>query len=244
MRLSVNSQCDLYMLDNRKMNTGERIKLVREEMELTQKELAKLSGVSQTTIADLERGRNHGSAHIAKIAKALNVNPIWLTDGSGKREIGQIIPIGKTFSKEKRDGIIIEQYDAAGAMGNGLILKDQAGVISEWQVSEEWVRLNIKNYTSLDNLKIVTGFGDSMQGMFNSGDPLIIDVGINVADRDSPYFFRVGNEGFIKKLQRVPGVGLRAISINKDYETWTITEDMDFEIFGIVLKSWQSSDYN
>lgn len=65
------------------------------------------------------------------------------------------------LSKQRR-GILIEHYDAEGAMGQGIILKDQSGVIREWAVSEEWVRLNIKNYTSLANLKIVTGFGDSM----------------------------------------------------------------------------------
>lgn len=141
------------------------------------------------------------------------------------------------------EGVLIEQYDAHGAMGNGLILRDQSGVINEWQVSDEWLRLNIKNATSYKNLKIVTGFGDSMKGMFNSGDPLIIDIGIKTVEFDSVYFFRVGNEGFIKRLQRIPGIGLRAISENKAYESWNITEGMDFEVFGRVLKLWQGVDF-
>jgi phage repressor protein C with HTH and peptisase S24 domain len=232
------------------MTTGERMKRARAELEvalnrkISQKELAKLAGVSQTTIADLERGRNDGSAHIAKIAKALNVNPIWLTDGTGKKEIINVISLQKNISKPLREGIIIEQYDTKASMGTGLLLKDQAGVISEWQVSDEWIRLNLKNYTRKENLKIITGFGDSMKGLFSSGDPVIIDVGINMVEFDSPYFFRVGNEGFIKRLQRVPGIGIRAISHNKEYESWTITEDMDFQVLGLVLKSWQSVEFN
>lgn len=220
------------------MITGDRIKLVRKEMGLSQGAIAKIAGVSQTTIADLERGRNDGSAKIAKIAKALNVNALWLSDGTGKKEIGG-------FGRQKQDrlGLTIEHYDAEGAMGNGLILRDQSGVINEWQVSDDWLRLNIKNSTGYQNLKIVTGFGDSMKGMFNSGDPLIIDIGVKSVEFDSVYFFRVGNEGFIKRLQRIPGIGMRAISENKAYESWDINNNMDFEVFGRVLKLWQGVDF-
>jgi phage repressor protein C with HTH and peptisase S24 domain len=58
-----------------------------------------------------------------------------------------------------------------------------------------------------------------------------------------PSFFRVGNEGFIKRLRRIPGEGIRVLSTNKDYETWTIKQDMDFELFGRVLKVWSSTDF-
>jgi phage repressor protein C with HTH and peptisase S24 domain len=220
-----------------------RLKQARKEAGLTQAELARLAGVKQPTIAEAESS-GKSTAKILDYAKALKVNAEWLATGKGPKSNDSLAIKSFDQQKKQRLGIVIEQYDALGAMGEGIILKDQSGVISEWQVSEEWVRLNIKNYTALENLKIVTGFGDSMLGMFNSGDPLIIDVGVKMVDRDSPYFFRVGNEGFIKRLQRVPGVGLRAISTNKEYETWTITEMMDFEVFGIVLKSWNSVNYN
>jgi len=82
-----------------------------------------------------------------------------------------------------------------------------------------------------------------MRGMFNSGDPLIVDIGITTVEYDAVYFFRVANEGFIKRLQRVPGRGLVAISENKAYESWAIADDMDFEVFGRVLKAWQSEDF-
>lgn len=163
--------------------------------------------------------------------------------GSFEVDNSDISHVHNKVINNKYDGIIIEQYDAVGAMGNGLILKDQSGVINEWNVSEEWIRLNLKNYTKISNIKIVTGFGDSMQGTFNSGDPVIIDVGITTVDYDSAYFFRVGNEGYIKRLQRVPGIGLRAISANKEYEPWSITKDMDFQVFGVVLRTFNSVNF-
>ncbi len=131
-------------------------------------------------------------------------------------------------------------------MGNGLELRDQPGVIETLRVNQEWLSKNLRNFTSVENLAIVTGFGDSMKPMFNPGDPLIVDVGVRVVEYDSVYFFRVGDEGFIKRLQRIPtedGLMLRAKSENPSYDTWDITPRMSFEVFGRVLKVWRSEDF-
>jgi hypothetical protein len=141
------------------------------------------------------------------------------------------------------DEIIVNQFETGGSMGRGLILRDQPGVIKQMVFNREWLGKNIKHFTNEANLCLVTGFGDSMRGMYNSGDPLIVDKGVNSVEFDGVYFFRVGDEGFIKRLQRVPGEGLIAISENKAYRDWTISEKMDFEVFGRVLRAWHSEDY-
>lgn len=141
------------------------------------------------------------------------------------------------------DHFVLPQFETGGAMGSGLLLRDQPGVIQSWQVNSEWIQKNIRSHTGAANLCIVTGFGDSMKGMFNSGDPLVVDRGVTTVEFDAVYFFRVGEEGFIKRLQRIPGEGLRVLSENKKYESWTIREGMDFEVFGRVLKAWQGEDF-
>lgn len=138
--------------------------------------------------------------------------------------------------------IVIYEFDVQGAMGGGLTLPEQPGVIKKWHVSDEWAKRNIPANTGLHNLCIVTGFGDSMKPMFNPGDPLIVDTGVNNIEYDATYFFRVGNEGFIKRIQRVPGVGRVVISENKAFEKWVLRDDMDYEIFGRVLKVWRGDD--
>lgn len=145
--------------------------------------------------------------------------------------------------KNNKDEVVLRQFDTGGSMGGGVLLRDQPGVIQSWQVTREWLNKNVKSHSGADNLSIVTGFGDSMRPMYNPGDPLIIDEGVTSVDFDAVYFFRVGNEGFIKRLQRIPGEGLRAISANKEYESWTIRADMDFQVFGRVLKVWCSEDF-
>lgn len=139
--------------------------------------------------------------------------------------------------------IEIRQYhEVGGAMGNGVILRDQPGEIHSWRVTPDWIAQNVRSHTGAANLCIVTGFGDSMQPLYNPGDPLLVDIGVKNAEYDGIYFFRIGNEGFIKRLQRIPGVGLMAISDNKLYEKWVITPNMDFEVFAKVVKVWCGSD--
>lgn len=140
------------------------------------------------------------------------------------------------------DDITIPEYQAGGSMGAGVVLRDQPGEIRSWTVSRQWVQLNLRAHTTAKNLCVVTGFGDSMKPLFNPGDPLLIDAGVKVVDFEGVYFFRVGDEGFIKRLQRVPGRGLIALSDNKTYLEWVITPDMDFEVFGRVLKIWRGED--
>lgn len=145
--------------------------------------------------------------------------------------------------RTRTDELEILQYEAGGSMGAGVILRDQPGVIQSWRVTPEWVQKNVHNITNPKNLAIVTGFGDSMRPMYNPGDPLLVDIGVKKVEFDGIYFFRIDDEGFIKRLQRVPGEGLVAISENKAYRDWVIREGMDFEVFARVVKVWRGEDF-
>lgn len=68
-----------------------RLAWAREQKKLSQAELAKKSGVSQSTIGNLEAGIRLTARSITVIATALGVNPVWLADGKGEpyREVVQ-----------------------------------------------------------------------------------------------------------------------------------------------------------
>lgn len=62
-------------------------------------------------------------------------------------------------------------------------------------------------------------------------------------DSDGVFFFRVEKHGFVKQLQRIPteqGLILRAKSFTVEYDSFDITERMDFEMFGKILTAWRS----
>ncbi|MDO8414049.1 MAG: helix-turn-helix domain-containing protein [Gallionellaceae bacterium] len=63
---------------------GDRIRMTRLAVGISQKELAKKAGVSQGLIGQLESGRNQGSKYIVTIAKALNCPIEWLATGKGQ----------------------------------------------------------------------------------------------------------------------------------------------------------------
>lgn len=138
----------------------------------------------------------------------------------------------------------IPYYDTGGAMGHGIVLRDQPGVIREMSVSKEWLQSNVRGYTNAENLCLVTGFGDSMRPLFMSGDPVIVDKGVTEFRGDGLYFFRVDGEGFIKRLQSIPGRGLVVISENPSYEKWSIDgATTDFQVLGKVIKAWCGCDF-
>lgn len=214
--------------------------------ELTQDRLAELSGVSQTTIYKLCSGKTMESRKLVQIAAALGVTPMWLATGKGRRENTYgLQDVDKQLAIADPSLVDIPQFDQGARMGNGgLVLQDQPGMIRRWEVSRDWLNQNVKGVTAGSQLCIVTGFGDSMKPMFNPGDPLLVDLSVRSVEYDAVYFFRVADEGFIKRIQRIPGQGLKAISANRDhYEPWTITENMDFEVLGRVLKVWRGDDF-
>lgn len=140
---------------------------------------------------------------------------------------------------------IIRQFGTGGSIGGGLVLQDQPGVIRELRVSDRWIQENVRRVTSIKNLCVVTGFGPSMQPMFNPGDPLLVDTGVIRVDVDGIYFFRVGEEGYVKQVQRIPtanGTIYRAKSYNENFDPFDITPGMDFQVFGRVVKVWKSEE--
>ena len=194
--------------------------------------------LNQGEISALLRNKSFGEVKARNLEVTCGM-PVMYLDGEIKFSRLQSVP-----KKHDSNVVHISQHnDIAGSMGGGLILSDQPGQIKEWVVTTEWADKNIPANSGNKNLRIVTGFGDSMEGMFKSGDPLLIDSGVTSIKFDGVYFFRIGEEGFIKRLQRIPGQGIRAISENPAYEAWTITEDMDFHILGRVLKTWKGSEF-
>ena len=69
--------------NNREMEYKERIKAARRHANLTQAQLAKIVGIDQASISDLERGRSQRSSYNASIAKACGVSAIWIESGTG-----------------------------------------------------------------------------------------------------------------------------------------------------------------
>lgn len=67
---------------------GSRLKLAREHAQLTHRALGELADVATSTISELETYARHAPATdmVARLAKALGVEPCWLAYGDVDKE--------------------------------------------------------------------------------------------------------------------------------------------------------------
>ena len=82
MYLPPEPECQLM-----KTTLGERVRQARERAGYTQTALARRVGTGQTSIANLEGGRNQRSSrYLFRIAEVCGVSPRWLAEGEGEPE--------------------------------------------------------------------------------------------------------------------------------------------------------------
>ncbi|MDZ5639002.1 helix-turn-helix transcriptional regulator [Enterobacter sp. A103] len=63
---------------------SDRLKQKRIELNLTQTQLAELSGTNQQTVQQVESGKTKRPRYIVELAQALNCDPLWLLYGNTK----------------------------------------------------------------------------------------------------------------------------------------------------------------
>lgn len=146
-----------------------RLAWAREQKKLSQAELAKKSGVSQSTIGNLEAGIRLTARSITAIATALGVNPVWLAEGKGIAEStdGQVSSIKNvTASSIGVRRIPLISYVQAGCM---------VEVVDPYQLGDasEYLQTDLVDLSpSAFALEIR---GESMLPDFKEGDRIIID---------------------------------------------------------------------
>lgn len=234
----------------------ERLELAMKRASMGVTQLATAIEMSYQGVKKVVDGKSaaFSAENNSKAAAALGVNSDWLATGKGQMAPASTAPAPHEAPAETPgapNDLVIAQFASGGGMDTTghLLLDDQPGVIKSWRVSNDWLRLNVPSHTGVRNLCIVTGFGPSMRPMFNPGDPLLVDIGVKTVTHEGVYFFRVGDEGFIKMIQRVPdphgeGVMLNIISKNPDFPPYPMSpKNPHFEVLGKVLTVWRSEQY-
>lgn len=97
------------------MNTGERVKQLRKELNMTLEKFGEKIGMKKNSLSQIENGKNSLTEKTARaICTAYNVNYYWLTKGLG--EMFTAIPdtiideVVDEFNLDKNDRFIIESY--------------------------------------------------------------------------------------------------------------------------------------
>ena len=194
--------------------------LVKNKMKATgetQEDLAEKLNVTQGSIAHWLSGRRKPDTDIvASILKAVGINKIIINSDGYAEEINSQPNYNKnTFH--------IESLDITTNLGNEYLNSDVMEVIKLIEYDSEHARA-LFNGIDANNLKIINISGDSMQGTFESGDCVYVDVSQQEFNGDGIYVFTFGRNLYVKRLQIIKDK-LFVISDNKAYKEWDISEE-------------------
>lgn len=104
----INFQCYYNFVESEvnSVTLGERIKKLRRDLGLTQREFGQRISIKQNSVAQIEMGRNTSEQTIVAICKEFNVSESWLRTGEGdmfvpmSRDEEIAAFVGKTLSTE------------------------------------------------------------------------------------------------------------------------------------------------
>lgn len=220
------------------MNTlAERLKLARNQANLTQAALGKKIGVSQNTIQKVEKGGE--TKYINQLAKALDVNAEWLQFGTGEmsaRHVDDVemIEDGKDYSDTH---VEIDLYDIKFSAGNGKPVIEWVHRKSEEPLlfRDAWFRMK---RLSPKNCKAMYVRGHSMSPVLDDWDTVIVDIADTEIVDGEIYALIYNRNFYIKQIVRT-GKGVQLISFNTDYDPIDVDED-DFQYLQIIgRKVWR-----
>jgi transcriptional regulator with XRE-family HTH domain len=174
---------------------GQRVKAKREALKLTQQELARLSGLRQSTISNLERDQAGSSRNIAQLAFFLKVNPLWLQTGEGNENS----PESNAAEGASENRLIrLEVLPSEGSCGGGgepLASPDDA-YLTLYELQAYGIEASA--------IKVVIADGLGMAGYIVHGDRAFINTADKALESNAIYAFETATGSAVLKrfLQR------------------------------------------
>ena len=208
---------------------------------------AKKAGVTASSITRWLKGESDPSrTNLIRLARAANVNILWLATGEGEKYNGSpeefndinLKPksnifdvIGRTVNID--EFVFIPKYAIEASAGHGSTLDNE-----ESNLTMAFRKYWITNYLNANpkDLSVIRIKGDSMQGVLNNGDNVLINHNKN-KPQDGLFILRIDGGLYAKRLQVLPDGKLLIKSANKDYEAFSIdlySPPNDFQIIGAV----------
>ena len=219
----------------------DRLRKARIEKNISQVELGRLTGESQSKIAALESGRNKKPTNTVQLAEILGVSAYWLETGKGEMHPSpaqdEIKDIHRPMLWSSNDPLPEDDYTFAPYM------KEQAfcGGAGSFEIPNyNGFRLPFGRATlrrksiNPDNVFCCTLTGDSMEERIAEDAAIAVDAGEKTIRDGKIYAFRHGDLFRVKYLSRLPGGRVKIKSHNPAYEDEEAGLE-DIEVIGRVF---------
>lgn len=203
---------------------------------------AKIASDIEMTIAGFGRIWNEGglpkSETLKKIKQLKGCSIDWLLTGEGSpfpdeapKKSFAYDTLGNEVDTD--EFVFVPRYDIRAAAGYGQFVDYEEPVFT-MAFRRHW----IENYVTCDvkNLSVISVKGDSMEGVLNDGDSILVNHSENTP-KDGLYVLRINENLLVKRLQIVPGGIINVISANEAYPAFEINLNHpadDVEIIGRV----------
>jgi phage repressor protein C with HTH and peptisase S24 domain len=125
----------------------------------------------------------------------------------------------------------VPEFNIRFSAGHGAMLFEESSATATASYREDWFLKERLNPKRCVRARVQ---GSSMQGILWDGDIVLINRDeTNVID-GKIYALRIGEELYIKRLQKIPGGTLKLQSENPDYDDVTVPVNEEVEIIGRV----------
>lgn len=214
---------------------SDRMKALRDQLGLSQSELARRSRSTQQTINRLEAGGTDNPRNLLPLARALETSPAFLmgeTDDPGTA-VGEQQLAWRGPPSDLPDGtVMIPQLDIGYSMGGGTVFEEYAQT-ALIPFPREWLRPLIGG--TFGDLFVARGEGDSMMPTILDSDVVIIDTAQKtITKQDRLWCLNYGELGMIKRVRMQPDGGALIISDNPAVENFT-AYDGEVQAIGRVI---------
>lgn len=199
------------------MDYSEKIKLARKEKRLSQKELAKKIGVSESTISKWEKGKHEPKIEQVQLMSDILDKPLayFFSD-----EWINIDPI-------PNDGIAYIPVIGAIACGSPILATENV---------ERYVEMP-KSTLPKGQLVILEAQGDSMEPRIYNGDEVLVRMQESFENGDICAVLLDNSEtAVLKKVKIIDENTIFLTSFNDKYDPIVITKNSSAKIFGKAIK--------
>lgn len=196
---------------------------------ISEYEFAKSLKVNPSKFSEIRSGKVKSLASLLalEISNKYNVNFKWLLTGEGM-----------PFDENKfEDCITLERICISPSCGNGTIVLDEAEV-TPITLGKKLIQ-NVFRVGNLNDLKVFTATGDSMEPTIFSGDDVLVNIGDCNFNNGGVFVIEKFGDWFIKRLSLRFDGKLEIISDNKKYDTQIIdyNSEVTINIKGKVIKN-------
>ncbi len=211
------------------MSTGERLKEIKKELDLTAAKLAEKINIPARTIGSYERDEAPpNQKFLNALVEILHINVNWFLTGQGSKFLTDSSAIDEDcYHIPVRDGV-------TASMGFGVTVYDETQT-AVYAISKKLAKdLGInKNRTEM-----IFAQGDSMLPTIEGGDSLLVDLSKTKIHDGKIYCVRIDGQLYAKRLQKIPPTTVRVVSDNEKYRSFEVdlskNIDFDFEVIGEV----------